>query len=81
MEGNTRPYTTFRQRQVLDAFRTNGFIQGGKFAEFFLPMVLHRKAKMPRLSQLMEDFCRGLGLTNSFGSPIILKMIREQQSS
>jgi ubiquinone/menaquinone biosynthesis C-methylase UbiE len=81
MEGNTRPYTTFRQRQVLDAFRSSGFIRADRFAEFFLPMVLHRKAKLPRLSQMMEDFCRGVGLTYSFGSPIILKMVREQQSS
>ena len=78
---NGHTYTTFRQREVLDAFRANGFIPGGKFTEFFLPMSLHRKANLPRLSQIMESFCRGLGLTNSFGSPTILKLIREEPLS
>lgn len=81
MEGNTRPYTSFRQEQLLDNFKDNGFIQADHCAEFFFPMVFHRMARLPRLSQVMEGLCNRIGLTDSFGSPVILKVIRQQYST
>lgn len=76
VEGNTRPYTCFRESELLPVFRQGGFARADRFAEFFLPMVLHRKLEAPRLSMLLEKVFRLSGLTGLFGSPVILKMVR-----
>jgi hypothetical protein len=76
MEGNTRPYTCFRQGQLDAEMAAYGFRPAGGFPEFFLPMVLHRKLNQPELSAGMERVCRGLGLTGLFGSPVIVKYAR-----
>lgn len=81
MEGNSRPYTYFRQEQVLEVFRENDFIQADHFAKFFLPVGFHHMMQLPKLSQLLESLYRRTGLTDSFGSPIIIKVIREQHSA
>lgn len=76
LEGNTRPYTLFRRQQLMDVFEAHDFAYADRYAEFFLPMVLHRKLKQVRLSASMESVCRMLGLTRLFGSPVILKVTR-----
>ena len=76
LEGNTRPYTCFREDQVLEALKSYDFIRAERYAEFFLPMVLHRKLGRPGLSSSMEKISRVLGLTGWFGSPVILKLVR-----
>jgi 2-polyprenyl-3-methyl-5-hydroxy-6-metoxy-1,4-benzoquinol methylase len=77
LEGNTRPYTSFQESQLLDVFRTHDFIRAERFPEFFLPMALHRTMKLPSLSSKLERISRLSGLTLLFGSPVILKFIRE----
>jgi ubiquinone/menaquinone biosynthesis C-methylase UbiE len=77
LEGNTRPFTCFRERQLLDAFQPSGFERSARYAEFFLPMVLHRKLNHPGWSAGVEKLFRGVGLTDRFGSPVILKMARK----
>lgn len=77
LEGNTRPYTSFKESELLTVFKSFGFICDNRYPEFFLPMVLHRILKMPRLSPMVEKILRALGMTYMFGSPVILKMIRE----
>ncbi len=76
MEGNTRHYTSFWESDLLDGFKARGFAKDDRYPEFFLPMVLHRILKSPALSSVMEGFCRRLGLTRFFGSPVILKVVR-----
>lgn len=76
IEGNTRQYNIFRESDLAKVFKSRGFIQASKSAEFFIPMVLHRKLNSPRFSSTIEDLSRSLGLTGVFGSPIILKLIR-----
>jgi 2-polyprenyl-3-methyl-5-hydroxy-6-metoxy-1,4-benzoquinol methylase len=76
LEGNTRSFSTLRDSELLDAFRSHGFVPGERFAEFLLPMVLHRALKLPRLSSVMEKTWRLSGITDRFGSPVILKLIR-----
>lgn len=78
IEGNTRQYTIFRESDLLKVFRAIKFIRESKFAEFFLPMALHRKLDSPRISMTIEEISRSLGLSGLFGSPIILKMIRSK---
>ncbi len=77
LEGNTREYTSFRRADLLKTFRQQGFIYGEHFAEFFVPMVVHRKLKAPTVSGAMEKVSRVFGLTQRWGSPVILKMIRQ----
>jgi len=77
LEGNTRPFTLFRESDLLKVFRLYDFIYAERYAEFFLPMVLHRVLKSPGFSSLTEGLCRFFGLTHLFGSPVILKLVRE----
>ena len=46
--------------------------------QFFLPMVLHRIAKFAGGSSAAEKVCRGLGLTQRWGSPVIVEMNRKR---
>lgn len=73
MEGNTRPFTLFSRTEVTEQFNKHGYHFTDAYAEFFLPMVLHRKLKQPIISSTMENVCRMLGLTSLFGSPVIVK--------
>ncbi len=76
IEGNTRYYRSFYEDELLKAFKQSGFVRASRYAEFFLPMVLHRALRMPFLSSFTEGVFRSVGLTSLFGSPVILKMIR-----
>ena len=76
LEGNTRPYTCFKEADLLQRFQPLGFTRAGQYAEFFLPMVLHRTLKSPKLSAILENACRAIKLTDAFGSPVILKLVR-----
>jgi len=75
LEGNTRPYTVFKEAQLVKVFSAHGFIRSDRYPEFFLPMVLHRKLKQPQLSSGLEKICRLFGLTGLFGSPVIIKFV------
>lgn len=77
IEGNTRPYTCYRQSQVLNAFRQHGFTFGDRYRQFFWPMVLHRKLKNLGVSSALEKITRGIHATDVLGSPVILKVVRE----
>ena len=76
LEKNTRPFTCFRTGELIQEFGLHGFRLADRYPEFFLPMVLHRALKRPRLSIFIEGVCRMLGLTALFGSPVILKFVR-----
>lgn len=78
LEGNTRTYTTFRRRELLDAFAEHGFREEARYPEFFFPMVVHRKLEKPGFSAALENASRTVGLTGWLGSPVILKLVREE---
>ncbi len=73
LEGNTRTWISFRHAQVRETFSEFGMHVSGREAQFFWPMVLHRKLKSPAISRALESVPRLLGLTRAFGSPIVLK--------
>jgi len=81
VEGNTRPFRCFRHHELTDAAAAAGFVPAGRYAEFFLPMVLHRSMKSRALSASLEGAFRGLGLTAAFGSPVVLKLVRRGGAS
>ena len=70
-ERNTRHWTLFRHRQVREGFAAAGFRETGRYAQFFLPMVVHRALRCRPLSALLEGCCRCLGLTRLLGTPVI----------
>jgi 2-polyprenyl-3-methyl-5-hydroxy-6-metoxy-1,4-benzoquinol methylase len=71
LEGNTRPYRLFREREVVQAFAREGFVLRERRPQFVWPMVLHRALGVPRLSAAFEAPCAALGLREAFGSPVI----------
>ncbi len=73
VEGNTRRYRTIEVDAVADAFAAHGFRNDATFAQFFLPMVLHRTLKAPPVSRLAEHWCRRVGATERWGSPRIMR--------
>jgi 2-polyprenyl-3-methyl-5-hydroxy-6-metoxy-1,4-benzoquinol methylase len=76
-EGNTRTFNAFSESQLLEHFESNGFKRGDRYAQFFLPMVLHRMFKSRTISSGLETAFRLTGATPLFGSPVILKLLRK----
>ncbi len=73
-EKNTRHWRLFRHQEVAAAFGRVGFVRTGRRAQFFLPMVLHRILKCQPLSASAEWFCRALGFTHVWGTPVVVRM-------
>lgn len=80
LEGNTRPFIVFNDRQLVEVLDKEGFEIERRDAQFFLPMVIHRKIGIPAISRALEWVPRTVGLTGLFGSPIILKATRKELS-
>jgi hypothetical protein len=53
---------------LIERFDTLGFSLADRYAQFFLPMVLHRVLNLPRLSSAAESTFRFLGATQSWRS-------------
>ena len=73
-EGNTRTYRTFTRKELIEEFNKYGFAKPCLKPEFFLPMVIHRALKNVKLAKSLEKFLSLLGLTNYFGSPVVLRV-------
>jgi ubiquinone/menaquinone biosynthesis C-methylase UbiE len=76
IEGNTRYYRNFHDREVDEAFAAAGFVPKSREAQFLLPMVLHRRLAAPAVLRQLERLSRSLRLTQVFGSPVVLRADR-----
>lgn len=82
IEGNTRTFITFRPGEVGAELIRHGFGRPEEIRQFFLPMVVHRAfgkalgSAVP--SRALEAVSSGLGLTRALGSPVILRVEREE---
>lgn len=76
VEGNTRPFTCFKEADLVRLCKTLGFTPVDRYPEFFLPMLIHRMVQLPRLSAAAEALFRGVGITSRLGSPVIVKFRR-----
>ena len=76
VERNTRPFICYQESELLEYLKSLELRQLGRYAQFFWPMVLHRAMKAPRFSTFLEKIARLLGLTDWFGSPVILKFCK-----
>lgn len=78
VEGNTRTYHTFKPGAVAAEAARHGFGRPAERRQFFLPMVVHRALKSGRFSRLSEKTGSALGLTRRLGSPVVLRVQREE---
>ncbi len=76
VEGDTRPFTVFRDAEVARVLRELGFEPVARLGEFVLPMALHRALGWAPLSRASEGVAAGLGLRRLLGSPVILRADR-----
>jgi SAM-dependent methyltransferase len=76
VEGDTRPFTVFRDAEVETAFAQHGFAPTGRRPQFLFPMALHRATGSASLARALEAAGGALGLRRAFGSPIILRLER-----
>lgn len=77
LEGNTRTFRLFRHDEIEKDFSAHEFTIAAREGQFFLPMVLHRKLKCRRLSAWLENKFKQRGLTQRWGSPVIVKAVRK----
>lgn len=73
LEGNTRPFVCYHEQEITDMYRSMGWSQDQRYSQFFWPMVLHRTLSQPKISAILEQIPRTVGLTRLLGSPIIAK--------
>ncbi len=76
VEHNTRRFRLQRRGQVQRAFEACGFGRFRHVGQFVAPMALHRMAKSPGLSRLVEGGLHALGLGVVLGSPVVLRAQR-----
>lgn len=76
LEGDTRPFTVFRDRDLVDAFAAHGLRPTGRRPQFFFPMALHRALRIATPARVLEGAARLAGLTRALGSPVLLRLER-----
>jgi 2-polyprenyl-3-methyl-5-hydroxy-6-metoxy-1,4-benzoquinol methylase len=72
IEGNTRRYLSFKEKELEQLFLRHGFKLKGVKREYFLPMALHRKIASRKISEKLESFFELLHFKKIFGNPAIL---------
>jgi 2-polyprenyl-3-methyl-5-hydroxy-6-metoxy-1,4-benzoquinol methylase len=77
LEGNTRTFKLFSNREIIREFRSHGFRLERIERQFVWPMALHRALANPKISRTLESVARALLLRRFFGSPVIAKFVRE----
>ena len=73
VEGDTRPFTVFRDADLEAAFDERGFAPTGRRPQFLFPMALHRGVGSAALARALEGAGGALGLRQILGSPVILR--------
>jgi SAM-dependent methyltransferase len=79
VEGNTRAFHIFKPGEVAAEAARHGFGRPAERRQFFLPMVVHRALRSGGFSRVSERVSSVLGLTRWLGSPIVLRIEREQR--
>jgi len=76
VEGDTRPFTVFADREIETAFAAHGYSPTGRRPQFLAPMALHRAVGSAGLARALEGTAEALGLTRVLGSPVVLRLER-----
>lgn len=84
VEKNTTGFAVYEEEGVVGHFSSLRFKQEKRFAQYFLPMSLHRLLGSVGISKCLEVLPRITGLTGFLGSPVIScftnSNIRDQKS-
>ena len=78
IEGNTRPFRVFTERETDEAFAACSFRSTARRPEFALPMALHRALGLPGFSRTAEGLARAIGATALLGSPVVRRAERRE---
>ena len=70
-EKNTRPFSLFSRKQIFNILNQFEYRKINFTPQFFIPMVVHRKADHYTFSKWTEAVASACGLTGAFGSPVI----------
>jgi SAM-dependent methyltransferase len=76
VEGNTRPFTVFRDAEITEPFAARGFRPTARRPQFFFPMAVHRALGSAPLARGLEGAARATGLLRALGSPVVLRLER-----
>ncbi len=76
VEGDTRPFTVFKDAEIATALSDHAFRVTARRPEFAFPMALHRGLGLAPVSRALEGAARAVGLTAALGSPVILRAER-----
>jgi SAM-dependent methyltransferase len=76
VEGNTRSFTVFDDREIAAEFHRHGFTKIRLYRQFAIPLAFHRVIKKPKVSAMAENLFTRVGLTDLIGSPVILSAAR-----
>ncbi len=77
-EGNTRSFHCFRPGEVIAECARHGFGRPAVRRQLFVPMVVHRAMGRAGVSRPVERASGFLGLTRALGSPVVLRVRREE---
>ena len=80
VEGNTRSFPCVGPGEVIAECARHGFGRPAVRRQFFLPMVVHRAIGRAGASRAAERVSGWMGLTRALGSPVILRVQREEMS-
>jgi hypothetical protein len=72
----TSVYNIFTTKDVSDEIRKYGFRVTHMQKQFFMPLAAHRWLNHPALSGKIEEVFRILHTTSLFGSPIVIKAVK-----
>ncbi|MBC2601136.1 class I SAM-dependent methyltransferase [Puniceicoccus vermicola] len=72
VEKDTRDYELFTRKKIAAAMEEAGLRDLRWRPQFFLPMALYRMVGSGRFAKILESFFNTLGLTQLFGSPVIV---------
>jgi ubiquinone/menaquinone biosynthesis C-methylase UbiE len=78
VERTTRPYFTYDEAALAAELARLGFRHVGTVGQFAVPMVVHRLAKSPRLSEALEGALARVGRGDGARSPAVMLLEREQ---
>ena len=73
VEGDTRPFTVFRDVEIEEALAACGLRVTGRRPQFLLPMAFHRAVGSAGLARTLEAAAALARLTRWLGSPVILR--------
>jgi 2-polyprenyl-3-methyl-5-hydroxy-6-metoxy-1,4-benzoquinol methylase len=76
VEGNTRPFRVFSEREIDEAVAAVGLETTARRGQFAVPMAFHRALKIAPVSRLIEGLASLTGLAAMIGSPVVRRLER-----